>query len=73
MKKGRQNQRLSEIVNSFKNQLIIDQIFEQTFRVQLLTNVKSFEYTVSTEPLTRLATCVVLIRARQVDRGRVLP
>ena len=47
MRKGKQNQRLSEIVNSFKNQLIIDQIFEQSFLVQMVTNMKSIDLSVS--------------------------
>lgn len=33
MKKGKENQRLCELVNTFKQELINDQIFMQTFAV----------------------------------------
>lgn len=43
-KKGKQNQRLAEIVNTFKNQLISDQIFEQTFGVIWIGKIKQLEF-----------------------------
>lgn len=47
MKKGKQNQRLSELVNTFKQELINDQVFQQTFGVMYTSHLGRFEYTVS--------------------------
>lgn len=43
-KKGTQNQRLAEVVNTFKNQLIMDQIFQQTFAATYVGTLKSLQY-----------------------------
>ena len=47
IEKGEQNQRLSETVNTIKNQLLNDKIFDQKFSVTHVTNFKSVDYTVS--------------------------
>lgn len=46
-KKGKQNQRLSEVVNTFKNQLIVDQVFQQAFGAVQVGQLKQMEFTVS--------------------------
>ena len=43
--KGEANRRLSEIINTFKNQLIQDKIFEQRFNVTHIGQIKSTDYT----------------------------
>jgi hypothetical protein len=38
---------LSEVVNTFKNQLIIDQVFQQAFGAVQVGQLKQMEFTVS--------------------------
>ena len=48
MKKGEQNKRLSETVNTIKNQILEEQIFNQKFNVQAPGNFMTNNYVVST-------------------------
>lgn len=43
--KGEENRQLSEIVNTFKNQIIADKVFEQKFTVTFVGQLMSSEYT----------------------------
>lgn len=47
MKKGEQNKRLSETVNTFKNQLLEEQIFDQKYMVQQVGALSTTDYIVS--------------------------
>ena len=38
---------MSEVVNTFKNQLIIDQVFQQAFGAVQVGQLKQMEFTVS--------------------------
>ena len=45
IEKGETNQRLSETVNTIKNQLLIDKVFDQKFIVQQAGTLKTMSYT----------------------------
>ena len=45
VEKGETNRRLSETVNTIKNQLLIDKVFDQKFIVQQAGNFKMLDYT----------------------------
>ena len=45
IEKGETNQRLSETVNTIKNQLLIDKVFDQKFIVQQVGTLKTVDYT----------------------------
>ena len=47
VKRGEQNRRLSETVNTIKNQILEEQIFSQKFIVQQPGTISTANYTVS--------------------------
>lgn len=51
MKKGEENQRLSETVNQIKNQILEEQIFDQRFIVQQVGALSTTDYIVSTQSM----------------------
>ena len=75
IEKGEINQRLQETVNTIKNQLLNDKIFDQKFSVTQVTTLKSVDYYVSKEKNMLIInfTRIVQVCSRQIRRWRILP